>query len=784
MSLVEDYCIDSHNPFRNLIEHIPLVTYSASFEDGFRLIYISPQVETMLGFPPSYWTSTQDCYIRHIHPDDRERVLKAKTNSAMSRTTFGADYRMLTAEGQSIWVRDQAHIVSSKERGALFQGVLFDISSDQQLAEELGRWDAEARSLAEHLPVILARFDRHLRFLYANRWLRSDRCLAPEAYLGKTLQELEDDEHVVKSWTETIQKVFADDRPRRLEFSMATPQGRKHYESHFVPEYGPKGYVEVVLTVTNDLTHRKETEASLYESEARFRQLAESIDDVFWLADAASEKILYVSPAYERLWGATARTLYQRSSAWLDLVHPDDRATVRERFRDRVQRGGYSGEYRLLRSDRTIRWVYERTFPIKTPDGRVHRVAGIVEDITDRKRYEEERLRMNKLDSLGLLAGGLAHDFNNLLTAILGQLTLAKLALSPHDRLFQRLTEAEAASLRAQELTNQLLTFAKGGLPIKKAASLRQLVEESARFVLRGSNVKCQFRFASDLWPVEIDVGQIGQVIQNLVINAKQAMPDGGVVTIQGENVVITAGDRPPGSLDLSAGHWVRVTFADRGVGIPAENLEKIFDPYFTTKPTGSGLGLATSYSIVKKHGGVLSVASQVGVGTTFTLYLPAMPSASVEHSQEDSLAVESGCGRILIMDDEEPIRRLLNDMLELCGYTCELAKDGYEALKMFERARSEGQPFHVVLLDLTVPGGMGGKETFQRLKELDPQIKAVVMSGYSNDPILARYQDYGFHARITKPFKFRELAEVVRNVLSIRTNHGDNRSTDPCKLR
>lgn len=768
MDLVQARCVDYHDPFRNLIEHIPLVTYSASFEDGFRLIYISPQVEAMLGFPPSSWTSDQDLYIRHIHPDDRERVLKAKASSAMTRTMFDSEYRMLTADGQSIWVRDQAQILASQKPSSLFQGVLFDISTHRQLAEELGRWDTEVRSLAEHLPVIISRFDRHARFLYANRWLRSDRPLAPEMYLGKTLQEFEADNHVVKLWTETVQKVFADDRPRLLEFSISTPQGKKHYESHFVPEYGPKGYVEVVLTVTNDLTHRKETEASLYESEERFRQLAESIDDVVWLADAASGDTLYVSPAYERFWGGSSRALYQRASAWLDMVHPDDRDRVREQFHRRVHQGGYAEEYRLLRPDKVTRWVYERTFPIKTADGRVHRVAGIVEDITDRKRYEDERLRMNKLDSLGLLAGGLAHDFNNLLTAILGQLTLAKMGLSPHDRLFQRLTEAEAASKRAQELTNQLLTFAKGGMPIKKAASLHQLVEESARFVLRGSNVKCQIQFTADLWPAEVDAGQIGQVIQNLVINAKQAMPEGGIVTIRGENVVVKPNDLEKERSDLPPGHWIRLLITDHGVGIPPENLDKIFDPYFTTKSTGSGLGLATSYSIVKKHGGALDVTSQVGVGTTFSLYLPAIPSACVENPQEDTLAVRSGCGRILIVDDEAPIRRLLSDMLEMCGYACEVATDGHEALNIFEHARSEGQPFQAVLLDLTIPGGMGGTETLRRLKDLDPQIRAIVMSGYSNDPVLAHYQEYGFHARITKPFKLRELGEIMYQVLSL----------------
>jgi signal transduction histidine kinase/ActR/RegA family two-component response regulator len=386
-----------------------------------------------------------------------------------------------------------------------------------------------------------------------------------------------------------------------------------------------------------------------------------------------------------------------------------------------------------------------------------------VRDITERKQLEEERQRVEKLESIGTLAGGIAHDFNNLLTGILGNITLAQRYVEPESQVADRLLEAERASLRAKDLTQQLLTFSTGGAPVKKTASIAELLQESATFALRGSKVRCEFSLPDDLWPVEVDEGQMSQVITNLILNADQAMPGGGTINIRAENTVI----KGKGDLPLPKGNYIKITVKDQGIGIPKKHLAKIFDPYFTTKQKGSGLGLATAYSIIKNHGGYITVESEVGVGTTFYIYLPASKKPAPVKAKAKKEAPVRGKGRILVMDDEEMIRKMLSKMLPLDGYDVELAKDGAEAVELYKKARESGQPFDAVIMDLTIPGGMGGKEAIKKLLEIDPDVKAIVSSGYATDPIMADFKKYGFSAVVTKPYSFGELEKTLRNMLT-----------------
>ena len=756
---------NSDDGFRSLVEQSPAVTYTAILEgETYSFLYISPQIEAILGLPVSAWMQDAGLFFKHIHPGDRNQLFDERIKSSSPLKHFGAEYRMLTRDNRIVWIRDEANVVGLLNDSALvFQGIMLDVTDRMQLVDELSVWDQEIKTLTENVPDIIARFDRQFRYLYLNHWFDPGVTLPVEQYLGKTNRLLGIPPAVAVQWDENLKLVFATNRPSVFEFSLSISQGQQFFETRLVPESHSGGLVETVLSVTRDLTARTKSEMALKESEERFRQLAESIKDVFWLFDTVSRRIVYVSPAFEREWGASSNDLYANPEAWLFLIHPEDRSEIKDRFEQRVCDGNFEAEYRFLRLDGKVRWIHERTFPIRTEHGEVLRIAGIAEDITERKKFEEERLRSSKLDSLGFLAGGLAHDFNNLLTSILGQLSLAKFSLSSNDLLFQRLTEAEKASLRAQDLTKQLLTFAKGGTPIKKAASLNQVVEENTRFVLAGSNVKCRFHLSKKIWTVEIDIGQISQVIQNLVINAQQAMPDGGELMVHGSNVVVDP-EGNQSSLGLPIGKWVRVSFADQGIGIPKEDLSKIFDPYFTTKVTGTGLGLATSFSIVKNHGGLMSVDSERGVGTTFTIFLPASPYLEVLTDRKTA-NVRIGKGKILIMDDEGSIRNLLSEMVELCGYTYETAKDGAEALSLFSRAKENGLPFDGVILDLTIPGGMGGKDVIRRLIQIDPNINAIVLSGYSDDPVLANFREYGFKGRVSKPFRLAELSEKLHKL-------------------
>jgi signal transduction histidine kinase/ActR/RegA family two-component response regulator len=410
-----------------------------------------------------------------------------------------------------------------------------------------------------------------------------------------------------------------------------------------------------------------------------------------------------------------------------------------------------------------IGYLEIRAVPIVDENGNVLMVAEHIRDITEKKKMEEEILKAQKLESLGVLAGGIAHDFNNLLTAIMGNISLAKMFADPGTKSFERLADAEKACERATGLTQQLLTFSKGGAPVKKTASIVQIITDSAGFMLRGSNVKCEFALQKDLWAADVDEGQMGQVINNLIINADQAMPDGGVILVTAENVNIVDSDPLP----LPEGRYVLISIQDQGEGISPQNLAKIFDPYFTTKERGSGLGLATVYSIIKSHQGHLEVESTEGVGTVFRLYLPASEKEiELAENKDPETNSAAGSGRVLIMDDEEIIREIAQEILNQLGYEVEVCGDGKSALSLYREALNTGNRFDAVIMDLTIQGGMGGKETMKELLVIDPSVKGIVSSGYSNDPILAHFREYGFSGMVSKPYTVRELQETLQELV------------------
>ncbi len=398
-------------------------------------------------------------------------------------------------------------------------------------------------------------------------------------------------------------------------------------------------------------------------------------------------------------------------------------------------------------------------------EGGVEGVVWSLEDISMRLKMEEELLKVKKLESVGIFAGGIAHDFNNLLLAIIGNISLARRLSGEDIRTDALLASAQKASERAKDLTARLLTFAGGGEPVKATASLSQLLQESTSFLLSGSNVKCNLEVPSDLWSVNMDKGQINQVIQNLVLNADQAMPDGGVVTISCTNTDIVK-DQVPG---LEEGPYVCVSVQDKGVGIAEENISRVFDPYFSTKVKdshkGSGLGLAIVHSIIAKHGGIITVESSPGKGSRFTLYLPGTRQAEQEIDEENS-SLGTGGGKILVMDDEEMIRNVVCNMLDHLGYHSVQAVDGDEAILAYKSGAEKGEGFDAVIMDLTIPGGMGGAEAVKHVLAVDPKAKVIVSSGYCSDPILDNYHAYGFCNIVTKPYQLKDLSRVLEETL------------------
>jgi signal transduction histidine kinase/CheY-like chemotaxis protein len=393
-----------------------------------------------------------------------------------------------------------------------------------------------------------------------------------------------------------------------------------------------------------------------------------------------------------------------------------------------------------------------------------HRTVAIFTDITERESRQEELIKKQKLESIGLLAGGIAHDFNNVLTAILGNISLAAMFIEKGHKSSNPLGEAEKAAKQASVLARQLLTFARGGQPVKCAVSLQKVIEDSVSLVVRGSNMSTVVKVPEDLPPIESDAGQMGQVFYNLIINAVQAMPGGGTITIgAGE---LTLADNNP--LSLPPGRYVRVTCADQGCGISPENLKNIFDPYFTTKTGGTGLGLASVHSIVNKHRGHISVSSAVGRGTTFELTLPTCLQKPADASARDTGPLESECGEqsVLVMDDEDMIRDLASAILEELGYRVTTCSSGEAAIGLYRGAFSTGTPFRAVILDLTVPGGMGGKDAAQGILDIDPSARLIVSSGYSSDPVMADFSEFGFSGAVRKPYSAGEIAAVLHEVL------------------
>ncbi len=520
----------------------------------------------------------------------------------------------------------------------------------------------------------------------------------------------------------------------------------------------------LVQCIIRDISHLKEAARALEEEKERLSVMLKSIGEGVIATDSDGNVVL-INDSAEDLLGVSEDEVIGKP---IDEVFQLIDSETKEIQEDLCKRVLEKGETRSSSFDAVLvdkngeeKFVCATGSPIFGKDRKILGSILVFRDITENKKIEKELLKAQKLESIGTLAGGIAHDFNNSLTAILGNISLAKIYTKPGDTIYKVLTEAERASIQARDLTQQLLTFSMGGAPIKKPTSVGDLIRQSVDFCLRGSKARCEYFIDDDLWAIEADESQISQVIHNLVINASQAMPAGGVIEVEASNVRI----ENPNTLPLEPGKYVKIKVRDHGEGIDRADLHRIFEPYFTTKEKGYGLGLATSYSIIKKHDGHIEVESELSKGTTFTIYLPATDKKIEEKRKKDKPIF--GSGKVLVMDDDEDIRAVLSMMLEELGYEVHLVQDGEEAIRLYTTEKEAGRPFDLVIMDLTIQGGMGGKEALKRLLEIDPQAKAVVSSGYSNDPVMADYSKYGFKGVITKPYSIEELSVVIKRVIN-----------------
>jgi len=653
-----------------------------------------------------------------------------------------------------------------------------NITERYRSEEALRESEEKFRSLASTTDSMYL-VDRHCRYLFMNERHLERFGLPMDQVIGKRYGEVHS-ENDAKEFARYVEHVF--DTGTYIQHEHKSERDNRYFLRTFSPVKDREGKRRVAVTVVSkDITDRKLAEEALRESEQRLQSIIQGspIPAFVILKD---HSVIYWNRALEELSGIRAQDVVGTMGQWR-AFYGKERPCLADLLVDQSLEAIPRWYFEKYTKSRLIDEAYEATdfFPdmgesgkwlrftaaiIRDSQGNLVGAIETLEDVTERKRTEEELLRVKKLESLGTFADGLAHDFNRLLSVMLRNIFVAKLSIADErEDLAEGLEIAEKVGHQAKELAHRLITFAKGGEPIRKVHHLSELLMDSVNLSLSGSNVICEFFLPDDLWPGEMDDVQIRQVIHNLVINAREAMPEGGTIAIHAENVTVKSGN----GLPLKEGNYIKWYVKDHGVGIPKGDLEKIFDPYFTTKPTGRargmGLGLSICYSIIKKHDGFIAVESEPDMGSTFFVYLPASPQEGLLKTEGTDKSVTKE-RRILVMNDEETVRSATGIVLNYLGYEVGFAKDGSDAVNLYKASKEKGRPFAAVILDLNVPGGMGGREAMTELYEIDPHIKAIISCGYSEDSVLSEFRTYEGCATIEVPYDISRIKDILDRLL------------------
>ncbi len=749
---------ESEEKFKSLAEQSPNMIF---INVKGKVVYANRSSTQCLGYTLDEFLAPDFDFRSLIAPDDLEKVREIYTQHLSGREVPPYEYGLITKEGREIQVINSTKLILYGGEPAIL-GIVTDIT-DRKLAEKkLQESESRFRSFTQNFNGIIYQGDLEFKPLFFSGAVKRITGYREEEFIegGKTWDRIvhpDDFQSLLTGEAEKIRTVpnFSTERKYRIIHK----DGSTHWVQEVIQNLcDDSGKPVLVQGILHDITGRERVESALWESQARYRNLYQDSRDAIYITsrdgrfvDVNRATLDLFGYSRDEMIGMDTQKIYCRSNDW-------------KKFQEEIGRLGHVKDYEVefCRKDGGKIDCLLSSSVRRAADGSVLGYQGIIHDVTERRKRTEEFLKIEKLESLGILAGGIAHDFNNLLTAILGHISLAMMHLKPGDEPFKGLHEAERASLRAKDLTTQLLTLAKGESPVMQTIHLAGLVRESAELTQHGSNVKCNFNLPEDLWPVDVDEGQMGQGIHNLTINAIQAMPEGGTVYIRAENIIARARQILP----LRDGRYVKISVQDHGVGMPREVVSKIFDPYFTTKERGSGLGLAVTHSAVQRHGGHLTVETELGEGTTFHIYLPASDKDTVPADSVKEKPV-TGEGKVLIMDDDEMVRKVAREILSQSGYGVETVEDGAEAVERYRQEKESGAPFDVVIMDLTIPGKMGGKEAIRKLLKYDPGVKAIVSSGYSFDPVMAEYKEYGFVDVLRKPYKSTDLSRVVRRVVT-----------------
>jgi len=652
------------------------------------------------------------------------------------------------------------------EHGAIthFVAVKEDITAQKEMIETLRRSEAQFRTICEASPLGIIMTDRNADFAYANESFCKLAGVTFSELSGKGWKDIihpEDRASVTTDWEQIKYTGQAFRRVRRY----VRPGGDTIWVAVTVAPIHDKEIVRGYMGIVEDITDHYGVMMSLQKSEARFRQLAENVPGVFWMATQDSKSILYVSPAYEKIWGRSCQSLLNEPLSWLEAVHHADRERVREVCNARRNDGTYDEVYRIVRPDGSIRWIRDRSFKIREGDDKADRIAGIAEDITERKQTDDQLLRSQRMECIGTLAGGVAHDLNNILAPIMLSTELLREGAEGEMREDMIRTIEECAS-RGADIVSQVLTFARGVTGDRTVLQLRHLVRELEKIMRETFPrwITIVNRMPRDLWPVTGDATQLHQVLLNLCINARDAMPHEGSLIISGENVELGANARDI-SPDASPGPYAILEVTDTGMGIPEDIIGKIFDPFFTTKEVGkgTGLGLSTLIGIVKSHGGFVCVSSKTGEGTTFKVYLPASVGADASAGLQEQPAVPKGNGEtILIVEDETAIRNVTKDVLTRNGYKVLSVSNGTDGVSAYA---TRGGEIDVVLTDVMMPM-LDGVELTRALKKMNPEVKVIVCTGQATEVRQAELRDLGVHVFLQKPYSSEKLLTTLHEVL------------------
>lgn len=702
--------------------------------------------------------------------EERQAFFALVATLSHSKPVTTAEHKMVFPHGLTRWREwTMRAIFDEFARPVEFQGVGRDITEQKHAEQALVQSEKNLRQQVDYLNTLMQSlnelfytYDRDGFITFMNRKSKKVLGYEPHELLGLNVIDFVP-QNIRKAVNQGMQKILQQGQSLSDEIPVFRKDGSQRLVRSNAAPIIEEGLITGAMVLAEDISERKRAEEALAAEKEWLAVTLRSIGEGVITTDTKGT-IMLINDVAEKLTGwKQAEVVGKPIEQIFKLIHQNTRQPKQWILIEKLQtRALVELENQIL----VCRDGQERI--IDASGARIHdcseRFIGAVlvfRDITDRIRIENELIKASKLESLGVLAGGIAHDFNNLLTVIMGYITLAKISLDDSESALEMLAKSEKASWQAKALTQQLLTFARGGAPLKRTISIVNLIKDSVDFTLSGSNLKCELTVPDCLWPVDVDEGQLSQVINNLVINAWQAMPQGGTIRVTAENIMV---DETLG-LPLENGKYIKVKIQDEGIGIPEVNHQKIFDPYFTTKPTGSGLGLATAYSIIRNHDGFIGIDSIEGQGTAFDIYLPISREAP-----RDSSSIASnpavGQGRILVMDDQKNVREVVGQMLKAIGYEATMANTGLEAVQLYQEALKNGQKYDVVIIDLTIPGGMGGRDAISKLLAADPEVKAIVSSGYSNDPIMAEYARWGFKGVVSKPFGISELSQVLKTVL------------------